>query len=456
MTICTLVWLALGAACGSSQVVDSDSTCGVATASEALVGDLNANTVDFVLPSGLPVILKQTPGNPVVSAQLYFDGGARLLTAENAGIDQLALTVATTGGTETLADTEFAARLDAMGSSIGGGADLDYNALGLSSLRVYFDETWLLFRGIIREPAFPPDEVELARQRLVQNIRMRREDPDSLVVDVARELLFVGHPYVNQPMGTEASVTALTRDQLVQRYGEMFDASRMLLVVVGDLSQDELTAIIGDTFATLTNSGQRPALPPSHHVEGPGFTVSDADLPTNYILGLAAAPAPNAPDYPALRLASQHLGDRLFEEVRTKRNLSYAVDAGVSSRLANWVYLYVTAVDPAATLPVMWAEVERLRTTPLTEAELQALREVFITGYYMAFDSNSAIGSELAWWELYGGGREEADRYIERLGQVTTGDIQAAAQAYLQDYQFAVVGQSEAVSESLFSGPSAP
>jgi len=53
-------------------------------------------------------------------------------------------------------------------------------------------------------------------------------------------------------------------------------------------------------------------------------------IPTNYILGVAPGPARSHSDYPAFSLATRILSERLFEEVRTKRNLSYAVDAAIA------------------------------------------------------------------------------------------------------------------------------
>ncbi len=66
-------------------------------------------------------------------------------------------------------------------------------------------------------------------------------------------------------------------------------------------------------------------------------------------------------------------------------------------------------------------------------------------------DSNSALASQLGWWELYGGGRENADTYIQRLEAVTPEDIQRATVEYMKTYQFAVVGAGSTVSEELFT-----
>ncbi len=449
--------VALLPACGSAPVVpdrpaeqpvEANMVCGVGEG-HAFEGNLNANTEDFAI-GGVPVILKRTPGNPVVSLRLYVDGGSRDLDSDSAGIVGLAMSVAVNGCTTELARADYTARLASMGSLIGGSTSFDYSVMSMDTLHVYLDETYALFRGVLQSPAFPEAEVERQRELAIQGVAMRRENPDDLVVDTARTLLFEGHPYRFDPEGTVDSLSAFTGEQLAAAYAGLFDRSRMLLVVVGDLDRAELEALVGDTFATFAESGApAPAVPPFVAPET-RLAVEDAAIPTNYILGLTPAPAPTDPDYPAMVLAMSHLGDRFFEEVRSNRNLTYAVSANIGARLANYAYFYVTAVDPAATVPVMYDEIRRLQSEPLTAQDLEALVAVFITGYYTGLDSNGAIASELAWWQLYGGGRANADSYIDGLQAVTAADIQRVAQAYLDAFQVGVVGDEERVNVELF------
>jgi predicted Zn-dependent peptidase len=262
--------------------------------------------------------------------------------------------------------------------------------------------------------------------------------------------LFADHVYANQPIGTIASIEDLIRDDLVSYYAALFDTSRMLLVVVGDVEQATLEGLIGETFAGFDASGGRPDPPGAFSSEDTALDTEQATIPTNYILGLCSAPGPTDPDYPAMVLAVRHLKDRLFEEVRSVRNLSYAVSAGISSRLSNYTYLYVTATDPAATIPVMLDEVASLQQVLLEPSVLNDLMAVFVTSHYTGMDSNGAVASELGWWELFGGGRENADQYVAQLRAVTPADIQRVAGQYLQGFQFGVVGDPTSVSLELF------
>src|SRR5690606_18484119 len=132
----------------------------------------------------------------------------------------------------------------------------------------------------------------------------------------------------------------------------------------------------------------------------------ERELPTNYIRGQFPAPAPDHPDFAPFRIGIEILGDRLFEEVRTKRNLSYAVQAGLSQRAANYGILYVTAVDPGATLPVMLAELDRLKDEPISAERLAQSVNVFLTQYWLGQETNMGQAQSLGTYELVGGGWE--------------------------------------------------
>ncbi len=436
---------------GGSQVLDHSLVCDSPQEAAEFEGNLNGNTVELMLPGGVPAILKQTPGNPVVAVRLFVRGGAGNLAPETSGIEAFSLDVATEGGSEAVARADFQATLDSMGSAIGASTALDYSTLSMNSLTAYLDDTWGLYRQVFRTPAFPEEEIERLRQQHVQSLLMRQENPDDQVVDLARGLIFEGHPYSNQPRGTVENLERFTRDELMAYYQNMWDPSRMLLVVVGDLDSDQLLELVGDTFETGRESGV-PLLPPAPLETRPSrMSAESASIPTNYIIGLAPAPNPTDSDYPAMVLAVNYLSDRLFEEVRTARNLTYAVSANMGSRLANYAYFYVTATDPGATIPVIFDEIRALQNEPLVDRDLSDQIAVFITSYYTGLDSNGAVASELGWWELFGGGREHADSYVSRLRAATPEEVQRVAADYLSGFQVGVVGDPEQVNEALFS-----
>lgn len=399
----------------------------------------------------LHIIHKKTPANAVVSAQLYIIGGATNLTEETAGIEQLALNVATSGGTLSTPKDAFNEQLDSVGSSISSFVDRDYSGYALHSVVDHFDLTWDLFVQTVFEPAMPEAEIELRRQRQLADIQSLFESPDSQVSYVATRLLFQGHPYYNMQLGTAENVESFTRDQLLRYQRSLVTPERMLLVVVGNVPQDDIIDKVKASFGKLAPSQLPPNPGPAPlEADAVAIQVETRALPTNYIYGLFPAPSMSNDDYAPMLVAIRYLRDRLFEEIRTKRNLTYAVSAGLGNKRANYGLLYVTAVDPAATMPVMLSEVDRLKTTPLTEQDLEEVRNVFLTSHYMNLQTNSSQASMLGEAQIIGGDWRITEQFPERVRAVQPDDIQRVAQKYFQNYQFGIVGNPDDVPPDLF------
>ena len=191
--------------------------------------------------------------------------------------------------------------------------------------------------------------------------------------------------------------------------------------------------------------------PPPPPAAGRAVAFDDRPLPTNYILGYAPGPVATDPDYTALRVATAVLSGRLFTEVRSRRNLSYAVESPFLERAYGIGGLYVTTVDPNAVLRIMRDELDALHTGQVEEDGLKRLEQQFITEYYLKNETNADQADELARAELYEGDYRTADRFMEELRQVTPADVQRAARKYLVNFRFAYVGDTTKVNRALLT-----
>jgi predicted Zn-dependent peptidase len=119
----------------------------------------------------------------------------------------------------------------------------------------------------------------------------------------------------------------------------------------------------------------------------------------------------------------------VFEEVRVKRNLSYAPDAFLRTQAANVGGIYVTAVDANQSVRVMLNEISRLQTELVGVDDIQAVVAQYLTNYYLGQETNLAQAGELAQAELIGGGWRNSVDFFEKLEAVTPGDIQRVSRS---------------------------
>ena len=180
--------------------------------------------------------------------------------------------------------------------------------------------------------------------------------------------------------------------------------------------------------------------------------ITPRNLPTNYVQGLFTAPPPNSPDIYPMRVASSILRDRVFLEVRSKRNLSYAPDAFLRNQGANIGGIYVTAVDANQSVQLMLEEIGRLQKEAVSDEDIQAVVAQYLTSYYMGQETNAAQAGELAQYELLGGGWRNSIGFIEKLSAVTPSDVQRVSQKYMRNIRFVVLGNPKSIDTKIFTG----
>jgi zinc protease len=427
------------------RVPDQTTIQSVEATQAALVNEYDVN--------GLKVIVKRRPGSLTVAAGLFLRGGSRNITGENAGIEALMMETATEASAR-YPRARMRSETSRMGTVISAGVNYDYSTLSLISTRANFDRSWDLFTDAALRPSFTPQDVQLVQSRMVASLRDDVDDPDDYLQRLQERVAYAGHPYFNRPRGTAETVGKLGAEDLRRYHQQMMQTSRLLLVIVGDLDPVALRQRIAQTFGKLPRGSYKPSPLPQLAFATPSVEVTRRGLPTNYIQGLFAAPSLTAADIYPMRIASSVLRDRVFEEVRVKRNLSYAPSAFLNSQGANVGGIYVTAVDANRAVRVMLDEIARLQHDQITTDEITGVVSQYLTSYYMGQETNAAQAGELAQYELIGGGWRNSLVTIERLRAVTPEDVQRVARTYMRNIRFVVIGNPDQIDRNVFTGQS--
>ena len=401
--------------------------------------------------NGLKVLMKRREGSLTVAAGLFIRGGATNINAQNAGIETLMLSAATEASA-AFPRTRMRSELSRMGTVIGSSSNNDYSVLSLASTRMHFDRSWEMFTDVVLRPSFTKEDVALVQSRVVVSLSDDTDNPDVYLQKLQEKVAYAGHPYLNNTGGTPETVAKLTPEDLRAYHKKLMETSRLLLVIVGDLNVNEVRGLVEASFGKLPRGSYKPETVPQLAFDKSSVEVTPRELPTNYVQGLFSAPSLTSPDIYAMRIASSMLRDRVFEEVRVKRNLSYAPDAFLRTQAANVGGLYVTAVDANQSIRVMLSEIGRLQTEPVSEDDIHAVIAQYLTTYYLGQETNAAQAGELAQYELIGGGWRNSVEFLGRLTAVTPADIQRVAQKYMRNIRFVVLGNPRSVDTNVFTG----
>ena len=421
----------------------------LACAAAALHAQGDTSTTMFDV-GGVKVILRRNTANDVIAANVYLLGGTQQLTPATQGIESLLLR-ASERGTKRYPGERVRQALAKSGCNINVAPSDDWTVFGFTCIRASFDSTWNVLADRLIEPTLDSAEVELVRARMLSGVRGEATSPDPLLNRLADSLAYVGQPYGFSPDGTESSLQSITLGQL-RRYQEtQMMSSRLLVVVVGNVERSRIETLIKNSLGTLPHGNYVWSPPGVSRSTGRALVTREMTLPTNYLLGYYAGPPARSPDYQALRIAAAVLSGRFFTEIRSRHNLSYEVDAPFVERAVASGGVYVTTVDPRATLAIMRDEINRLQRELLDREGLQRLVQQFLTEYFLRNETNGDQATFLARAQIYQGDYRAANRFVDDLRRVQPEDVRRVANAYMHDFRFVYLGKLDALPRDLIA-----
>jgi zinc protease len=407
-----------------------------------------------VLDNGIVVLASENPAADIIAARIFLRAGSRWVQPEQAGLCHL-LSAVITKGTDRLSSLEIAERVESVGARLSADTTTDYFLVSLKTVSADFADILELAGELLRSPTFPEAEVELERRIAISAIRSQREQPFAIAFEQLRHAMYGEHPYAFSPLGTEATMSQLTRNELEQFHKTYFRPDNVVISIAGRIAvEDAIEAIdrvFGDWKAPVT---PLPTLNVSPIATKPISALTPQDTQQSVIMLGYLAPAVKQPDYAAMKLLNTYLGNglssRLFVELREKRGLAYDVSALYATRLneAQFVTYMGTAPENTATaFEGLRTEVERLTSIHLDEDELQACKNKMLGQYALGKQTNSQIAQVLGWYEILGLGIDFDREFQEEIAAVTTSQAREAARKYFIEPYISLVGPEAAITD---------
>lgn len=392
------------------------------------------------LDNGLTLIVTENPTADIITARLYFKNyGTRVESLSQAGVSHLLSTVITKG-TETLNAQEIAEIIEAVGAGLNAETANDYFALGLKTVSQDFPDILQLVGEIMRYPSLSESEIELEQALTLQNILAQQEQPFNLAFNQLREQMYPQHPYGLPVLGTQETVSQLTRSDLEADHRTYFRPDQLVISLAGRLTLEqgvrEVNKVFGDWKCPPT-APPTPSLPELKTQPSSAF-LSKETQQTIIMLGYLTASVQDA-DYPVLKLINTYLGNglssRLFVELREKQGLAYDVSAFYPTRLESSHFVTYIGTAPnnvEVAFKGLREEVKRVCEVVLTEEELQASKNKLLGQYALGKQSNGQLAQLFGWYETLNKGVEFDEIFQSAIAQISPADIQRVAQKYLE------------------------
>ncbi|HUR98339.1 MAG TPA: pitrilysin family protein [Pyrinomonadaceae bacterium] len=407
-----------------------------------------ASVTEFEV-NGLKVIVKRRASAPTVAGGLFIRGGARNINEKDAGIENLMLASAVEAG-QKIPRATVRRELASMGSAIVSGVTNDFGAVQFVTTRANFDRVWEIFSEVTMNPAFAQQDIELNRKRILASLNEAGISPEGALQTLEERVLYAGHPYANDVSGTTANISRFTAAELRAYHKNVMQTSRLLLVVVGDVDPDQLKSRVASTFAKLPRGDYKEQPLAALDFSKGTLNATSRTLPTTYVQGAFSAPSLRDPDYNAMRVAISILASLVNQEVRDRRQLSYAPEADMNNYAANTAKISVSSTDPNQAVSVMLEQIKLLQNNTLPDDIIDDVSDFFLTKHYLSLETNSSQVGELARYELIGGGWRNSFEFLNGIRSVKPSDIRAVSNKYMKNIRFAVVGNEAALNKSIF------
>ena len=443
-----------------------------AFAGDVALGDprtMKFNPVEFsppeparlVLEDGMVVYLLEDHELPLVSLSATMRTGGWLEPQDKIGLAGLTGSVMRTGGGGGLTAAQIDEELEQFAIDINMSMGRQSGSASLDVLSKDLARGMRIFAGLLRQPAFEPARVELAKLQAIEGIRRRQDNPGSIVSrEFMKQLYGSEHPSARE--STIESIQRITRDDMVAFYQRTVHPNGIILGVTGDFKTDEMLALLRATFGDW-KKGEVPELKIADAPETAGRSivrfVSKDTSQTHLRVGHLSIKEQDQ-DYVSFAIANDILGgssfrSRLFNDVRTKRGLAYSVGSRLNTGVHDQgVWLMRAETKLPSTQEVInrfVANMERMRTELVTDEELAEAKEAYVNSFVFSFASPSAIVGRFVELEYDGLPKDFLQQLRARVIALSKEDVLAAAKKHfhLDRLTIVAVGPGETLPKLL-------
>jgi zinc protease len=421
----------------------------------------------LTLDNGLRVIVAPVSKLPIATVVALVDAGA---APDPQGREGVALLTARAlaEGTERSDGAQLAERFERLGTALDSSADWDSATVRITVTTERLPASLALLAEVIREPSFPGREVERLRQERLAELLQQQTEPRGLADDMFGKFAYTpGSRYALPDGGDESTVAALDQDAVRAFYDERYSPGSTTVIVVGDVTVDQARAMVADTFGSWVGRSVRPVAV----VDRPAATtrivhiVGKSDAPQSELrVGHVGVPRLH-PEYFPIVVMNAILGglfsSRINLNLREAHAYTYGAFSSFDWRRGAGPFTVSTAVRSDVTdaaVREILLEIDKLRESGVTDAEL-SLATSYLDGVFpIRFESTTAIANALSSLVSYGLPDDYFDTYRSKIRSVTADHVLEAARAHLRpdELQIVAVGDPAVVRaplERLSVGP---
>ncbi|SYZ73459.1 putative Mitochondrial processing peptidase [Candidatus Zixiibacteriota bacterium] len=390
------------------------------------------------LDNGLKVMILENHQVPLANISTTVKVGAKNETAYFDGATHLLEHLILFRGTEKMNGEEVGAAMKKHGAYFNGYTSQDWTDFVISLPSEFLDFALSIHSDMLFRSSFSAAAMDQERQAVMEEININEDNPGSKAYRSMVKVLFKGHPYEKNVLGTKGNIESIPRDSVYAYYKRYYAPNNMTLVIVGDVDADQALALVKKYFGDIPK-GSNPVdqySPPPAPKDVARQEIKK-DIAQAYLMIGMIGPKADSPDQYACDLMSSMLGNgessRLWKTLREQKGLVYSASFSFNTTKYEGP-IYAFAVCDPDKLPEVESGIKEIlnnaKTNGFTEEELRKAKNSILTSYYTSHERGLDIADNYAQYDSFIS-HGFIDKYPARIEQVTLAEVAAAARKYL-------------------------
>jgi zinc protease len=404
--------------------------------------------VTFTLSNGIRVFLLEDHELPVIDGFALVRTGNLFDPPDKKGLGEVTADVMRAGGTHTKTGDQLDEELENIAASVESNLGETSATVSFSALKETVDPVLQTFKGVLADPEFRQDKIDLLLAQVRSGIARRNDEAQGIA---ERELSAILYGRTT-PYGWQTEYSDLDhihREDLQAFYKRYYFPKNIMVAVYGDFSTNEMREKLERLFADWkVEQPAVPAFPPVTAKPAPGIFLADkADVTQTFFSIGQLGGTLRDPDYPALQVACDILGSgftsRLMSQIRTKLGYAYSIGAGWGASYDHPGTFRIAgstkSMTTTETIEAARAELQKMRTTEVSEQELQTAKDTVLNSFVFFFDSPSKTLNRLLMYEYFGYPRDFLLQYQKQIAAVTRADVLRVMKEHIHPENLTIV-----------------
>ncbi len=395
------------------------------------------NVKKEVLDNGLTILTEQMPAVRSVSVGVWLKTGSRSETKELNGVTHFVEHLLFKGTTKRSAE-DIAKEIDSIGGYLDAFTGKETTCYNAKILDEHLPLAIDILSDLVLNPRFDPQEMERERAVILEEIKMVEDTPDDLVYEIFTQNLWKNQPLGRPILGTAETINQLNREKVVNFFHTFYRPSELIVAAAGNVDHEYIVDLLAKTFSHLEDHSNGHNIETAHlhsHIS----TRTKKELEQVHIcLGVPATSLIHKDRfifYVLNTILGAGMSSRLFQKIREKQGLAYAIFSGMNSYRDTGclsVYAGTSLENFNLLISSVMQEFHELKYKPVPLEELCRAKEHLKGSLLLGLESTSSRMSNLARQELYFGKYSSPEEMIFNLEQVTTDDVQKLANLFFK------------------------